>query len=233
MNILFEIADKDLLFIILAFVGLLIFGTIIFFAITKKNKKENPFAENAKEEHFDKKDKPSELFTNIKPETKEQEDAKNELERVFNQMAKDLENENKSREAIEEFEREQEENAIISYQELIKQAEMKRLQQEHMQEPRTNAFEEKAPKQANIFEEMKAMEEDNIKELEKNKKEVSEEPKKFKNSEIISPIFGVQKEGKYNTKVREIPKHSKEQINIDYDEDDDFLNSLKEFRNNL
>ena len=231
MNLLFEIADKDLLFIILAFVGLFIFGAIIFFVINKKNKAENPFAENIKEEHFDKNDKPSELFTNIKPETKEQEEAKNELERVFNQMAKDLENENKSREAIEEFEREQEENAIISYQELIKQAEMKRLQQEHMQEPRTNAFEEES-KQANIFGEMKAREEDNVKELEKNKKEVNEEPKRFKNSEIISPIFGIQRPGEVTTK-REIPRHSNGEININYKEDDDFLNSLKEFRNNL
>ena len=232
MNILFEIADKDLLFIILAFVGLLIFGTIIFFAITKKNKTEQFKIEMPKQEHFNEKDKPSELFTNIKPETKEQEDAKNELERVFNQMARDLENENKSKEAIEEFEREQEENAIISYQELIKQAEMKRLQQEHMQEPRTNAFEEKEPNQANIFEEMKAMEEDNLKELEKNKKEIREEPKKFKNSEIISPIFGIQRPGEVTTK-RDAPRHSNGEINIDYKEDDDFLNSLKEFRNNL
>ena len=232
MNILFEIADRDLLFIILAFVGVLIFGAIIFFVINKKNKTENPFAENIKEERFDKNDKPAELFTNIKPETKEQQEAKNELERVFNQMAKDLENENKSKEAIEEFEREQEENAIISYQELIKQAEMKRLQQEHMQEPKTNAFEEKEPKQANIFEEMKSMEEDNIKELEKNKKQISEEPKKFKNSEIISPIFGVQKPGEVTTR-REAPRHSNGKINVDYKEEDDFLNSLKEFRNNL
>ena len=219
MNILFEIADKDLIFIILAFVSIVLFGAIIFFIITKKNKVE-PIKEN---ERFDNEDKPSELFTNIKPETKEQEEAKNELERVFNQIAKDLDKEAPSEKAIDEFEREQEENAIISYQELIKQAEIKRQQQEHMQEPKTNDYEENLPKQTNIFEEMK------INEIDNSKKEIKE-PKKFKNSEIISPIFGVQKEGKY---TREIPKHGKDEVNINYDEEDEFLKSLKAFRDNL
>ena len=69
-----------------------------------------------------------------------------------------------------------------------------------------------------------------------------EEPKKFKNSDIISPIFGIQKENNYQKKPKEekieepfVARHAYESIKKDYEDENnkDFLNSLKEFRKNL
>ena len=164
MNILLEIADRDLVIIGLAFLALIMFGIVIF-SFFNKNHEED---ENE--------------------ETLEQKQAKEELERVFNQMSKDLENKNSAEDIVETFEKEQEDNAIISYKELLRQANIK-------EEP--IAALEKEPAEEPI-----------------------EDDKKFKNSDIISPIFGVQKEAKYEG------RHSDESNR-------DFLNSLKEFRKNL
>lgn len=171
---LFFIADKDLIFIVLSFIGLILFGVVIFYVV-KKNRKVMPISED---DRYDAVDEKKEL-------TEEQKQAKAELERVYNMMSADLENE-KSASAIDEFEREQEENAIISYRELIKQAKEKgQISEEFEEEYKTDFEEEK-------------------------------EEKKFKNSEIISPVFGVKGSNTY-------PKNDNEK----------FLDSLKEFRENL
>ena len=119
MNLLFEISDKDMIFIGLFGVGIIIFGAIIFYVLSRGEKdelEEEPVENNKKEEFFEE----------IKPTNKEQQEAKDELERVFKQMSENVEEKEKPKRAVVEFEREQEENAIISYQELIKQAEEKR-----------------------------------------------------------------------------------------------------------
>ncbi len=177
MNILFELSDRDLIVICLAILVIVMFGVIIFSFFTKEEKEE---------------EKPA--------PTPEQLKAREELERVFNQMSADLENQTASKSEIEDFEREQEENAIISYQELIREAE-KQI------EPIA----------------------------------VSEEPedeKKFKNSAIISPIFGIQKENAYEMPKAEAEitaRHAYEKMQHNYETENnhDFLNSLKEFRKNL
>ncbi len=164
MNILLEISDKDIMFIGLFGVGIILFGVIIFYVLSRSEKKEDLLEINDEEEK-------EEYFEEIKPTTKEQQEAKDELEKVFKQMSEDLEEKEVSKKAVKEFEREQEENAIISYQELIKQAEAKR------NHPLTD-----------------------LKDLEEIK-ETPKEPKKaektFKTSEIISPIFGTQKPEEY------------------------------------
>ena len=69
--------------------------------------------------------------------------------------------------------------------------------------------------------------------------ELEEEPKKFKNSEIISPIFGIQGTPSYqkSTIIEKPapPKHAYDEMKAVYEQKDnnDFLNSLKEFRKNL
>ena len=220
MNILFEVSDKDIMFIGLFGVGIILFGIIIFYVLSKGEKNIED-----SEEHFD--DKPDELFEDIKPKTKEQQEAKDELERVFKQMSADLEEKNSAPKAIEEFEREQEENAIISYQELIKQAE----------EKRNNPNKDFAQ-----LEKIDSKDEDLVHEaIEKPKSRKKREEfvpeKKFRNSEIISPIFGTQSPSEYK-KDREKKKTSKgsyEDLKANYETDEniDFLNSLKEFRSNL
>lgn len=209
MNILFEIADRDLILFGFILTTVILLGIIIFWAV---NKGKIVLTEEVIEEP--KLEKP-EL-------TEEQKAAKAELERVFNQMSADLEAKNESQ-PIETFEREQEENAIISYQELIKQVEKK---QEIKKEQPKEDIEESKPE----IEKLEQMELD------------FEEPKKFKNSDIISPIFGIQKENNYQKKPKEekieepfVARHAYESIKKDYEDENnkDFLNSLKEFRKNL
>ncbi|MCI9586051.1 MAG: hypothetical protein HFH45_05425 [Bacilli bacterium] len=209
MNILFEIADRDLILFGFILTTVILLGIIIFWAV---NKGKIVLTEEIIEEQ--KLEKP-EL-------TEEQKAAKAELERVFNQMSADLEAKNESQ-PIETFEREQEENAIISYQELIKQVEKK---QEIKKEQPKEDIEESKPE----IEKLEQMELD------------FEEPKKFKNSDIISPIFGIQKENNYQKKPKEekieepfVARHAYESIKKDYEDENnkDFLNSLKEFRKNL
>lgn len=222
MNILFEIADRDLILFGFILTTVILLGIIIFWAV---NKGKIVLTEEVIEEP--KLEKP-EL-------TEEQKAAKAELERVFNQMSADLEAKTPRQAEIDAFEKEQEENAIISYQELMRQATTKDT------EPINSIIEKEEPKK-NIQLEI---------EVEKDE----EEPKKFKNSEIISPIFGIQNKDKiqYKNKIQNkekiqkpkpeyrepeqpiIAKHAYDEIKQNFEEENnrDFLNSLKEFRKNL
>ena len=175
MNILFEIADKDIIFIGLFGVGIVIFGVIIFYVLSRSEKKDI-YEEIVEEEQPKVKE---EIVQKKKPVTKEQQEAKEELERVFMQMSSDLEDKQTSSSHIRDFEREQEENAIISYKELIKQAEAKRN---------------------NPLKDFAELEE--IQEQGEQKKETG-----FKTSEIISPIFGTQKPEEYKEDMRKKKKN--------------------------
>ena len=218
MNLLFEIADKDLIFLALAFLALIIFGVIIFYVVTKSNKVV-PIDDD---DRFDSDEDDDDFFEEVEL-TDEQREAKEELERVYNKMSADLERETKEpvKEEVEinnidAFEREQEENAIISYQELLKHAEAQKKIAPKREEYR--AYDEK-PK---------------VHEREQLSFEIDkeiEEPKKFKNSEIISPIFGIQSEGKHVQ--RQAVKQRKVTPKNNQGENEEFLNSLKEFRKKL
>ncbi len=210
MNILLEIADKDLVIIALTILAIIILGIIIFYIANRGVRVRDMFFED---EEIEEKPKA--------PLTEEQQKAKAELERVFKQMSADLENKSPRQTEIDAFEKEQEENAIISYQELMRQASKEK-------EPINDTIEE--PKE-------KTQLEISIDE------EIEEEPKKFKNSEIISPIFGIQNKEKIQKPKVEykkpekpvIAKHAYEEIKPKFKEETnrDFLNSLKEFRKNL
>ncbi len=223
MNILLEIADRDIILAILIFLAVCLLGLIIFH-IVGKGGKSSTFYEEAEE----KEEKNIQL-------TEEQQKAKAELERVFNQMSADLEAKNPEPKEIEDFERMQEENAIISYQELIRQAtEKEPINSAIQKEPVMQVTEKEPPMQSQLEMELDA--------------EI-DEPKKFKNSEIISPIFGIQNSKNYQAPKVEyqkpkykqteektlMAKHAYDEIKKNYDDDDnrDFLNSLKEFRRNL
>lgn len=105
------------------------------------------------------------------------------------------------------FEQEQEENAIISYQELVKAVEEKKA--------KMNFVTEEKPKENATLEVEKKLEqkEVEVEETETKEKQMEESSKdgKFKNSEFISPVFG-----------KDSPKNN-----------DDFLKELKDFRKNL
>ncbi len=213
MNILLEIADRDIILGALIFLILIIIGVLVFYIVNKSNTVEQVSKKDLSDDT-----ELNDLETKEKVQlTEEQQKAKDELERVFNQMSADLENKNPEPEEIENFEREQEENAIISYQELIRQA-TKQKEPINTIVPKEK---EKVQLQMSI--------------------EDKEEPKKFKNSEIISPIFGVQNPNHVTSKIENkkeepiLASHAYEEIKKNYNGENnkDFLNSLKEFRKNL
>ena len=117
MYVLFEIADRDLIIIGIIFVLICLIAFFLFRMQVNKHRPK-PLDDNERydTEEVSKEDMPKEL-------TEEQIKAKEELERVYNQMNADLQAAEPSREEIDDFEREQEENAIISYKELMRQAE--------------------------------------------------------------------------------------------------------------
>lgn len=203
MYLLFKITSNDLIFLVLAGIGLILLGIVTVYVIRKNNRvKSIDEFERFDEDYEDMESETQKEFT------EEQQQAKEELERVFNMMNADLEAK-KPMSAIDEFEREQEANAIISYQELIRQAREKGQISEDF------VIEEKCDVS---YKQQVDIEDD-------SKKNINED-KKFKKSEIISPVFGVQGSSSYQKKQI---KQKKDLA----DENSEFLNTLKEFRDNL
>lgn len=113
---------------------------------------------------------------------------------------------------LTEFEVEEEKNAIISYDELVRRAGAKKI----------------------IYKTEKATINEEIKE---NKIEIKEENKsKFKASQVISPIYGIKKQNEVEEKfidLENIPKEKNRYLDDELQKDITFLTSLKTFRSNL
>mgnify|MGYP003301349475 CR=1 FL=1 len=158
--------------------------------------------------------------------TDEQIKAKEELQKVFNQMNADLEKQKTEVNDIDDFEREQEENAIISYQELLAHAE--KLKKE------ADEYEKIAEEKANT-----KMNDAINKKEEIDKVSIEEKKKAFRSSEIVSPIYGIQrnknmvrqKKSSNNRKSGIIGKaYGQERFEKEETQNLDFLNSLKELQ---
>ena len=124
---------------------------------------------------------------------------KSDIEKVIEALE-----ENKEERVMTTFEEEQEANAIISYQELVKAVQEKKLQ---MAEP-IKKVEPEIPQELLNIEEVEQPDLNKTVDSINLEVKLEEEPK-FKNSEFISPIFG------------------KDSNN------DKFLKDLKDFRSNL
>ena len=153
-------------------------------------------------------------------------------------MQKDLEA--TPEDVVTNFENEQEENSIISYQELLKS--VKEKKESEIKVTPVKIEEDKI--------EIKEFDNEDTVRIET----IKESDKKFKNTDFISPIFGKQDNKiKYPT-VPKLKREEKEEtlslfdsLDIDYEEkivdtkkleaeikkNDDFLKALKEFRKNL
>lgn len=122
---------------------------------------------------------------------------------------------------LTEFEEDQEENAIISYDELVKRAGSQKIVYKC--------------EEVEVLNELENRKEEQIEQIEK----LEEEPKKFKASKVISPIFGIQKEKEEKDEVLESFidleefKFDKKNDEIEETKNLEFLTSLKEFRSNL
>lgn len=171
-----------------------------------------------------------------------------ELEDLITQMKQDMEV--KPEEVVARFEQEQEEKAIISYQELVENVKkgkivtiddeesdidfVQALQEELNQEPIMTYEEVKDVESSVTPEQLRAV----ISEIESPNKTLKP---KFKTSEFISPVFGTQK-----MDITYPTVNTNKHVNISIDKTVDleeltealkkseaFLNSLIEFRNNL
>ncbi len=190
---------------------------------------------------------------NIKPSIKEEKNDKLDLDDMLAKMQKSLDS--KQEEVVENFEAEQEEKAIISYQELLDSMKNNNLEDEIKQH---ELQQEKTASSlaTNKVTEFLEREEPKIKKIESF---VEKKDKKFKNTDFISPIFGKQDAkieyptiklfdtGKHIQKeqedliseIDEIKNESvkKERVlNVSSEVDaknDEFLRALKEFRSNL
>lgn len=190
---------------------------------------------------------------NIKPSIKEEKNDKLDLDDMLAKMQKSLDS--KQEEVVENFEAEQEEKAIISYQELLDSMKNNNLEEEIKQH---ELQQEKSASSlaTNKVTEFLEREEPKIKKIESF---VEKKDKKFKNTDFISPIFGKQDAkieyptiklfdtGKHIQKeqedliseIDEIKNESvkKERVlNVSSEVDaknDEFLRALKEFRSNL
>lgn len=198
--------SPDYLLLIIIAITVVLIGVVVFYFITNSKKKtENTPKVNAnfetkpvepiEEQVVEAPVQSIELTKEV--ETQEQmalEDEKTStnIASLLEEMQKDLD---KTEEQVEKYEAEQEENAIISYKELMRI---------------------KAEREKSLVLEEKEVEE--IKEIIKTEEPKTEEVKKFKRSEFISPIFGFN-EGT-NVTYREIkrPPRKEEKLNKSYDE---------------
>lgn len=152
-------------------------------------------------------------------------DAQPELNTIISSIEKDLINEKKT--VIANFEIDQEQEAIISYQELLKKKEALLS---------NNKYDDEVVEKIDIE---PITEKPIISEV---SSKTEEAVKKFKNSEFISPIFGrVDNQVEYpnvRNDFTTIDKEFEKEVNVkplnnEINKNEDFLSSLKNFRKNL
>ena len=120
------------------------------------------------------------------------------------------------------FEEEQEKDAIISYDELVKRAGAKKI----IYRAETKAEEKKEPVKV-IKSENKKIEDNSY----KCKK--SEYSATFKASQIVSPVYGVQKDKSNDENFIDLEEFKINEKEDEMERETEFLGKLKTFRNNL
>ncbi len=168
----------------------------------------------------------------------------NELENILQKMQEEIDL--KPEDVVKKFEEEQEEKAIISYQELVDSVKSGKIEVVDDEETNIN-FVENLNVQDNIepiesINEQPVVTPQMVKDAINNitSSSVKEEPKKFKNSEFISPVYGVMEEKLEYPTVKRTENILDIMNTRDYNalteeikRQEEFLNALKEFRNNL
>ncbi len=204
--------------ILVVLIALLVLAIIVLIIITRPKKKKQTIESieiepkiEPKEEIVQKEEQPinivekkePEIDSNIEEElgkTREQTEVIEIIESM-QEKVKDIS------EKVADYEDEQEENAIISYTELLNAVKAKKEVQEELK-----------------FEPVK--EETKVNEIkEEPKLNETKEEKKFRSTEAISPL------GRINKQVTNDSYQSN--LKVSNMQDDDFLKSLKDFRSNL
>lgn len=154
------------------------------------------------------------------------------FEEIIEAMQKDIDSEKEN--AVELFEQEQEEKAIISYQELLNAKNKVETKSEKMEA----LIQVEVPNDS-------VESEVNVEREKSTPKLATTQETKFTNSEFVSPVFG-KMDRTVNNKVQIQVESTKEYDNYDLEKtlnieplteeikkNNDFLNALKEFRKNL
>ena len=235
------------LYLYLAIITLLLIVDVILTIICLNQRKRKKIKKDFEEiEAISNND--SEEVSDVKPEIAF------ELEKILDQMQHDMEV--KPEEAVRMFEEEQEQKAIISYQELVDSVNSNKIDVVDDEEGDMDyvaALEAQMNPSVDYKEEVISNKIDNNNEVfddyaNKSHLDVIDElnydeaPKKFKSSELLSPVFGrMQPDFEYkkigsfattNNKV-EVEQVAGTTVDNDIKNNEDFLNALIEFRNNL
>ena len=235
------------LYLYLAIITLLLIVDVILTIICLNQRKRKKIKKDSEEiEAISNND--SEEVSDVKPEVAF------ELEKILDQMQHDMEV--KPEEAVRMFEEEQEQKAIISYQELVDSVNSNKIDVVDDEEGDMDyvaALEAQINPSVDYKEEVISDKIDNNTEVfddyaNKSHLDVIDElnydeaPKKFKSSELLSPVFGImqpdfeyKKIGSFattNNKV-EVEQVAGTTVDNDIKNNEDFLNALIEFRNNL
>lgn len=262
MDILAQIYENKILFYAILFV---ITFTIFFIIMLFKNKK----SENQEKVDYEKIDGDNSLFDQIINQdegVKMTSDGKLDLESMIERMQKDLDA--KASEVVEKFESEQEEKSVISYQELVgnkidalvmndedvpKEIEMDNILDD-IGVDNDLLDEDLVMKNNSIMEEEKYVSQKDdfvnaIKTGDFDEFDEIQEKGKFKATEFVSPIYGVQdikiqyptvqNMKEFKASAKNYDKFELEQtlnmepLSDEIRKNEDFLNALKEFRKNL
>lgn len=265
MDILVQIYENKILFYAILFV---ITFTIFFIIMLLKNKKE----EIHEKVDYEKIDGDNSLFDQILKQdegVKMTSDGKLDLESMIERMQKDLDA--KASEVVEKFESEQEEKSVISYQELVgnkvdalemnDENALKEVEIDDILDVNTNNDSLILNSENDTFitdnsvteEETIVSQKDNfvnaIKTGDFDEFDEMKEKGKFKATEFVSPIYGVQdikiqyptvqNMKEFKTPAKNYDKFELEQtlnmepLSDEIRKNEDFLNALKEFRKNL
>lgn len=236
MEQIYNLLISNIYLYICIIIGLVILTAILLILTAnerKRRKIKNDFVEAEKVE--------AEL------EKKEETPVTNELENILQQMQQEIDV--KPEDVVKKFEEEQEEKAIISYQELVDNVKAGKIEVVDDDTSDVNFVESLISD--DISEPIEAIETDKeessvtpqmVKEAIENisTSSVKEEPKKFKTSDFISPVFGrVDNNVEYPTVKRKetlldiMNTRDYNELTEEIKRQEEFLNALKEFRNNL
>lgn len=233
MGMIYNLIISNIYLYICIIIGLIILTSILLILATneqKRRKIKNDFVVAEKvEEELNKEDDTA---------------ISSKLDEILQKMQEDINV--KPEDVVKKFEEEQEEKAIISYQELVDNVKAGKIEVVDDEESDIN-FVENLNLDINSEPIMEIKEESSVTpEMVKDAIEnitvscVKEEPKKFKKSEIISPIFGVMEENIEYPKIKKSDNILDIMNTRDYNElteeikrQEEFLNALKEFRRNL
>ena len=250
LDLLNEFVNNNVLYYGTLFVLSIIFVSLICYAMWSHYKVKLIAEMKANTEPVDKEETPQ-----VVEEVEHQEDEKTteatlKIENLLDQMKVDLEAQ--KQEAIDHFENQQEENSIISYQELKKLAQDRGLVIDDEEAPLVTTSEllNRRAEVSPIAESTSVKEE--VKEALMRPKEAPHH-REYKRTQFISPVYGLMDDESHPVKpvsskpqvevstYHEETSHGdahKPKINVQTLEDenrhlDEFLQSLKEFRNNL